>query len=41
MHNYVANKEGKSSRFVATAQYVSACPCESFLLALLGFITYT
>ena len=40
MHNYVANKEGKSSRFVATAQYVSPCPCESFYRAVHIFISF-
>ena len=40
IHNYVANKEGKSSRFVATAQYVSPCPCESFYRAVHIFISF-
>ena len=40
MHNYVANKEGKSSRFVATAQYVRPCLCESFYRVVHIFISF-
>ena len=40
MHNYVANKESKSSRFVTTAQYVRPCPCESFYRAVDFFISF-
>ena len=40
MHNYVANKEGKSSRFATKAQYVSPCPCESFYRAVHFFISF-
>ena len=41
MHNYVASKEGKSSRFVATVQVrVSPYPFESFYRAVHFFISF-
>ena len=40
MHNYVASKEGKNSRFVTKAQYVSPRPCESFYRAVHFFISF-